>query len=237
MKKPQTPHLKILNFSTNPNSIGKIFNSFEVTRPIKPSPIPSRKISTPCEKFSIPPEEISTPYPLPPTKIFSTLIVNVFTLPENFTCNHPENLSKPLNNSQPPGIFLNPSEIPHTLKISQPSQYFLTPPPPEKISTPPGYNLNPSEKISTPPEKISTPPEKISTPPEKSQPLPKKISTPPEKISTPPRKSQPLPKKCQPGFPNNSQPQPKKPQLGSPKNCQPLPKNVTSSEKIEPSPK
>ena len=45
MKKPQTSHLKILNFSTNPNSIGKIFNSFEVTRPIKPSP--DEKISIP----------------------------------------------------------------------------------------------------------------------------------------------------------------------------------------------
>ena len=37
--------------------------------------------------------------PLPP-KIFSTLLENVLTLPENFTCNyHPENLPKPLNNS------------------------------------------------------------------------------------------------------------------------------------------
>ena len=45
MKMPQTPHLKILNFSTNPNSIGKNFNSFEVTRPIKPSP--HEKISIP----------------------------------------------------------------------------------------------------------------------------------------------------------------------------------------------
>ena len=51
MKKPQTPHLKILNFSTNPNSIGKIFNSFEVTRPIKPSHY---------EKISIP--ENLTPF-------------------------------------------------------------------------------------------------------------------------------------------------------------------------------
>ena len=54
MKKPQTPHLRILNFSTNPNSIGKIFNSFEVTRSIKPSP--HEKISihenlTPFRKF------------------------------------------------------------------------------------------------------------------------------------------------------------------------------------------
>ena len=38
MKKPQTPHLKILNFSKNPNSIRKIFKSFEVTRSIKQSP-------------------------------------------------------------------------------------------------------------------------------------------------------------------------------------------------------
>ena len=45
MKKPQTPHLKILNFSMNPNSIGKDFNSFEVIRPIKPSP--HEKISIP----------------------------------------------------------------------------------------------------------------------------------------------------------------------------------------------
>ena len=45
MKKPQTPYLEILNFSKNPNSIGKVFNSFEVTRPIKPSP--HEKISIP----------------------------------------------------------------------------------------------------------------------------------------------------------------------------------------------
>ena len=45
MKKPQTPYLKILNFSKHPNSIGKVFNSFEVTRPIKPSP--HEKISIP----------------------------------------------------------------------------------------------------------------------------------------------------------------------------------------------
>ena len=52
MKKPQTPHLKILNFSKKPNSIGKFFNSFEIlTRPIKPSPY---------EKISIP--ENLTPF-------------------------------------------------------------------------------------------------------------------------------------------------------------------------------
>ena len=38
--KPST--WKILNFSKNPNSIGKIFHSFEVARPIKPYP-PMRK--------------------------------------------------------------------------------------------------------------------------------------------------------------------------------------------------
>ena len=38
MKKPQTPHLKNSKFLKNPNSIGKMFNSFEVTRPIRPSP-------------------------------------------------------------------------------------------------------------------------------------------------------------------------------------------------------
>ena len=37
MKKSQTPYLKIFNFSNNPNSIGKFFNSFEETRPINPS--------------------------------------------------------------------------------------------------------------------------------------------------------------------------------------------------------
>ena len=51
----------------------------------------------------------------PPTpKIFSTLLENVLTLPENFTCNHPENLTKPLNNSQPPEYFLTSLKISHT---------------------------------------------------------------------------------------------------------------------------
>ena len=36
-KSLKPPTWKILNFSKNPNSIGKIFNSFEVTRPINPS--------------------------------------------------------------------------------------------------------------------------------------------------------------------------------------------------------
>ena len=114
------------------------------------------------------------------------------TPPENFPCNHPENLSKPLNNSQPPGTFLNPPEnFTHTLKISQPPLIFLTPPPsPKTISTPPEYNLNPSEKISTSPEKISTPPKKNRTPSRKNVNSSQKIS------SRPPKNCQPLPKKC-----------------------------------------
>ena len=54
MKKPQTPHLKILKLSKNPNSIGKVFNSFEVTQPIKPSPyekIPIPENLTPFRKL------------------------------------------------------------------------------------------------------------------------------------------------------------------------------------------
>ena len=52
MKKPQTAHLKILNFSKK--KIGKVFNSFEVTRPIKPSPhekIPIPENLTPFRKL------------------------------------------------------------------------------------------------------------------------------------------------------------------------------------------
>ena len=45
MEKPQTPYLNILNFSKITNSIGKVFNSFDVTRPIEPSP--HEKISIP----------------------------------------------------------------------------------------------------------------------------------------------------------------------------------------------
>ena len=55
MKKPQTPHLKNSQFlKKKPNSIGKIFNSFEVTRPIKPSPHEKISISenlTPFRKL------------------------------------------------------------------------------------------------------------------------------------------------------------------------------------------
>ena len=54
MKKPQTPHLKNSQFLKNPNSIGNFSNSFEVTRPIKPSPHEKISISetlTPFRKF------------------------------------------------------------------------------------------------------------------------------------------------------------------------------------------
>ena len=76
IKKASNPHLKILNFSKNPNSIGKVFNSFEVTRPNKPSP--HEKISipdnlTPLESFNLPMHmkiEINHPENIPPPEIF-----------------------------------------------------------------------------------------------------------------------------------------------------------------------
>ena len=77
MKKPQTPHLKIFNFSKKP---------FEVTRPIKPSPY---------EKISIP--ENLTPFSF-------NLPMNMkieINHPENILPPPPRNLSNPLNNSTP----------------------------------------------------------------------------------------------------------------------------------------
>ena len=85
MKKPQTPHLKILNFSKNPNSIGKVFNSFEVTRSIKPSPhekIPIPENLTPFRK-------LQSSHP-PPQHM-------------KIEMNHPANISPP-----PPEIFQIP---------------------------------------------------------------------------------------------------------------------------------
>ena len=157
-----------------------------------------------------------------PLKIFSTLLENVLTLPENFTCNHPENLSKPLNNSQPPGIFLNPPEnFTHLENFSTPSIFLNPPSPPQKKSQPlpdiistllkKSQRFNPSRKNFNPSQKIATPPNKMSTPPEK----------------------------CQPGLPKNSQPHSKNSQP-HPKNLNPAPKkianpsrkNVTSTEKF-----
>ena len=82
MKKPQTPHLKILNFSINPNSIGKVFNSFKVTRPIKPSPH----------------EKISIPENLTPFRKFQSSHAHEIEI------NHLENISPP----PPPEIFQIP---------------------------------------------------------------------------------------------------------------------------------
>ena len=80
MKKPQTPYLKILNFSKNPNSIRKVFNSFEVTRPIKPSPH----------------EKISIPENLPPLERFN------LPMHMKIEINHPENISQTLPKASPP---------------------------------------------------------------------------------------------------------------------------------------
>ena len=93
MKKPQTLRLKILSFSKNLNSIGKVFNSFEVTRPIKPSP---------HEKISIP--ENLTPF----RKLQSSHAHEI-------EINHPENISPP-----PPEIFQIPWTNATPRKWSQP---------------------------------------------------------------------------------------------------------------------
>ena len=119
-----------------PEKLPLLKNSITITETIsntqtKSQPLPE-KSQPPCEKFSIPPEKISTPYPL---KNFSTLFENVLTPAENFTCNHPESLLMPLNNSHPPGIFHIHLENFATLHS------------PKKISIPPEYNLNPFEKI------------------------------------------------------------------------------------------
>ena len=82
---------------------------------------------------------------------------------------------KPINNSQSPGIFLNlPENFTHTLNISQPPQYFVTPPPRKK-----------SQPL---PDIISTLLKKSQPLSKKYQPLPKKSQPPPEKMSTRPPK-------------------------------------------------
>ena len=50
-KSLKPPTWKILNFSKNPNSIGNFFNSFKVTRPIKPSPHEKISISETLTHF------------------------------------------------------------------------------------------------------------------------------------------------------------------------------------------
>ena len=121
MKKPQTPYLIIFNFSKNPNSIGKVFNSFEVTRPIKPSP--HEKISipenlTPLESFNLPMHmkiEINQPENISPT---------------------PRNLSNPLNKLNTTEMIpTRPEKIPNTSEsISTPPKKFK--PLPEKSHSP-----------------------------------------------------------------------------------------------------
>ena len=107
MKKPQTPYLKILNFSKNPNSNRKVFNSFEVTRPIKPSP---------HEKISIP--ENLTPF-------------RNFNLPMHMKIeiNHPENISPTPRNLSNPLNKLNTTEMIPTRpqKIPNTSESISTP--------------------------------------------------------------------------------------------------------------
>ena len=90
---------------------------------IKSQPLPEKSQTLVKNSQSLLKKSQPGPYLL---KNFSTLLENVLTYPENFPCSHPENLSKPLNNSQPPGIFhSSPENFTHTLKISQP-------PPPRK---------------------------------------------------------------------------------------------------------
>ena len=151
MKKPQvSPHLKILNFSTNPNSIGKIVNSFEVTRPIKPSPY---------EKISIP--ENLTPFrKLQSSHAHENKKLITLKIPPP-----PRNLSNPLNK-------LNTTEIIPTLpeKIPNTSESISNPP---KILNPSRKNLNFPEKLPLPKNRITIT-ETISNTRTKSQPLPEK---------------------------------------------------------------
>ena len=113
MKKPQTPHLKILNFSKkNPNSIGKNFNSFEVTRPINPSP----------------PEKIWIPEKLTPFRKLQSSHAHGKEIyhPKNICPHPPRNLSNPLNKLNTTDIIPTPPEkIPNTYEsISTPPKKF-----------------------------------------------------------------------------------------------------------------
>ena len=108
MKKPHTPYLKILNFSKNPNSIRKVFNSFEVTLPIKPSPH----------------EKISIPENLPPLESFN------LHMHMKIEINHPENISPTPRNLSNPLNKLNTTEMIPTRpeKIPNTSESISTPP-------------------------------------------------------------------------------------------------------------
>ena len=162
MKKSQTPHLKILNFSNKrTNSIGKFVNSFEVTRPIKPSP---------HEKISIP--ENLTSY----RKLQSS------HAHENISPT-PRNLSNPLNKLNTTEMIQTPPE-----KIPNTSESISTPP---KNLNPSRKNPNLPEKLPLPinsitiTETISNTRTKSQPLPEKSQPLVKNSQSRLKKISTP----------------------------------------------------
>ena len=120
----------MLNFSKNPNPIGKIFNSFEVTRSIKPSP---------HEKILIP--ENLTPF-------------RNFNLPMHMKIeiNHPENISTPP--PPPQKSFKSPEQLNTTEIIPNPPENI--PNTSESISTPP-KNLNPSRKNLNLLEKLPLP--------------------------------------------------------------------------------
>ena len=97
MKKPQTPHLKSSQFLKKPyNSIGKIFNSFEVTRPIKPSPH----------------EKISIPEKLTPFRKLQSCYIHV-----KIEINLPENISPP-----PQKSFKSPEQTQHHGNNPNPSR-------------------------------------------------------------------------------------------------------------------
>ena len=99
-KSLKPPTWKIRNFSKNPNSIGKIFNSFEVTRPIKPSP--------PHEKISIP--KNLTPF----RKLQSSHDIKT-------KIKHPENISPPKKKS-----FKSPEQTQHhENNLNLPEKLFL----------------------------------------------------------------------------------------------------------------
>ena len=110
-KSLKPPTWKVLNISKSPNSIGKIFNSFEVTRPIKPSPY---------EKISIP--ENLTP--------FRKLRIQSCYIHVKIEINLPENISPPPRNLPNPLNKLNTTEIIPTPpeKISNTSESISTPP-------------------------------------------------------------------------------------------------------------
>ena len=148
-----------------------MFNSFEVTRPIKPSPH----------------EKISIPENLTPFRKLQSCYIHVkieINLPENISP-PPRNLSNPLNKLNTTEIIPTPPKKSQTLPKASP--------PLQKNLNPSRKNLNLTEKLPlsknsiTITETISNTRTKSQLFPEKSQPLVKN--------------SQSLLKKCQPPTP------------------------------------